>query len=171
MLIQNWLRRGVTRAPASALALCVACASDGSTDDAGEEEDPIVEACEHMEDGPNATHLAAQMAPYADVTAEHTRHDVTLIDDGGQNGGSVIFESGEAVDYLVFLDRDTPLAFFDASLASLPIEDSVNVTSCDAVAVQKTVEFPVGTVELRFGPTSETTVRLVIEEAHGMHDD
>jgi len=148
-----------------ALALS-ACATDGVDEDAGHEEehDPAEEACEHMEEGPSAAHTATLVAPYPDVSAEHTRHDVTLVDDGGQNGGAVVVEIEEAGDYIVFLDKDMPVAFLDASGNALTIEHDEPVDLCDAVARQKHVEFAVGSVEIRFGPTTETNVRLVVEE-------
>ena len=158
-------------APIVVLVNGVACASDGGSEDAGhEEEDPAEEACEHMADGPAASHTATLAAPYPNVNAEHTRHDVTLVDDAGQLRGTVVYEVGEATDYLVFFDKDIPVAFFDSLGVEIAAEGSEAVTLCDEVAVQKTVELGVGSVELRFGPTSETTVSVVIEEAGG-HED
>lgn len=148
------------------------CATDGVDEDAGHEEehDPAEEACEHMEEGPTATHTATLNAPFPDVSAEHTRHDVTLIDDGGQNGGSVALEIPEAGEHLVFLDRDVPVTFLDVGGTPIDVELDEPVDLCDVVARQKHVEFAVGTVEIRFGPTTETFVRLVVEESDEEHD-
>lgn len=155
----------------SLVAALAACASDGVDEDAGtgEEEDPIEEACEHMEEGPSAAHTATLAAPYPDVSAEHTRHDVTLVDDGGQNGGAVTFEVDEDGEHLVFLDKDIPVAFRDVGGEAFDVLLSEPVDACDSVAIQKHVTFEVGTVELRFGPTTESTVRIVIEEVGEEH--
>jgi hypothetical protein len=169
MIVMKMIRRFAV--PALVLATSVACASDGGPEDAGhEEENPAEEACEHMADGPSASHTAALAAPFPSVSAEHTRHDVTLVDDAGQYRGTVVYEVGEEADYLVFLDRDIPVAFYDASGNAITVEHSEPVEECDDVVVVKHLELAVGTIELRFGPTTETTVRLVIEEGGEDHD-
>jgi hypothetical protein len=158
-------------APALVLTMGVACASDGGSEDAGhEEEDPAAEACEHMVDGPNENHTATLAAPFPTVNTEHTRHDVTLVDDAGEYRGTVQYEVSAEADYLVFLDRDVPLAFFDSSGNALAVEQSEPVDECEDVVIVKHVPLAVGTVELRFGPTTESTVRLVIEAGGEGHD-
>lgn len=165
----SWMRAFVVVA-AGAASTSVGCADGGDgDDDAGEEEDITEVACEHMIEGPASAHDATTSAPFPDVTAEHTRHDVALVDVAGGKGGSVAYEAASETDYAVFLSVDIPIAFYDSSGAELAVEESAAVDACDEVAVQKTVELPVGTVELRLGPTTETSVSLVIEAAGG-HD-
>jgi hypothetical protein len=81
-----------------ALGGAVACSPPGEGEGEGEgEEDPFAEACEHMAEGPaNAVTASLDVASLPDVSAPHTRHDVTLVDvDGGGEGvdvgGSVAF--------------------------------------------------------------------------------
>ena len=62
-----------------------------------------------------------------------------------------------------------PLAVFSANGEPIAIESTVAVDACAAVVVGHTVELAIGTAELRFGPTTTTTVRAVIEHA-GPHE-
>lgn len=153
------------------VAGALACAGTGSDPDAGVEDDPDLEACEHMADGPAVDVTAAASVTEApSVSTAHTRFDVTLLDDGaGMYTGSVTYEADEAGDHAVYLDADLPLTVYDVAGAELPVEGSDPVSACAEVAIKKTVELPVGTVELRLGPSSASEVSLVVEGA--AHDE
>lgn len=151
--------------------LCfLGCPGAGEGEGEGEE-DPVFEACEHMVDGPDVDVTATLvLAGSPDVSDPHTRYDVVLVDDqGGAKVGSVAFGAAEATDHTVFLNADIPIAFFDGAGAPFEIEESItDVAQCTEVKAGHTVEFPVGTVEIRLGPTAESSVSLVIEA--GAHD-
>ena len=152
------------------------CPATGEGEGEGETEDPAAEACEHMAEGPaNAVTAGADLASSPDVSAAHTRHDIALVDLDGAGagtylGGSAAYAVVEAGDHTIFLDVDVPLTLVSSSGDAIAIEATAAVDTCADVAVAHTVELPIGTVELRFGPTTTTTVRAVIEST-GSHDD
>jgi hypothetical protein len=152
---------------AASLACSLAC--DGYV----EEGTPEAEACEHAVDGPaNAVTASSSDDDGApDVSAEHTRHDVTLValpgDEG--NGGFVRLES-EGGEHIVFLTVDVPLAFAQADGTAIEDELVRDETTCAEVVTSHHVELPVGIVSIGFGPTPETSVSIVIEPT-GAHED
>ena len=132
------------------------------------EESPDVEACEHLKVGPATAVTAAQSpasgAPPA-VAANHNRYDITLVDVTGGKGGVVTFSSTKAGDYRVSLNKDVPFAIIDGA-----IEETVKgSTECTELKARHTFELGVGTWTFEFGPTAETEVGLVIEEAAHAH--
>lgn len=153
-----------------------ACGDDAADDGAGgaggehaHGEDVDAEACEHFADGPfNDVTASADTAAAPDVGAEHTAHRITLVDDGGQSGGFVRFEAGEATDFVFFLDGDVPLAITDGSGAAVALEESCDPAACSdacaAIAGRHVVPLAVGTYFLELGPTPATEVALVHEE-------
>ena len=144
-------------------------ASSACGDDAGgshEELDPEADACEHMVEGPNEEVTAiADMAGEAPDTGEHhTRWDIALVDDGGGtfNGyvDLVVEEEGESI---VFLDHDIPMTIWDAAGDEVPLlraDDSI--TACTEVDASNTYELGVGTYLLGFGPTTESSVSVIV---------
>lgn len=155
----------------------VACpgemSADAGTDAGHEEHDVEVELCEHMAEGPvEAVTAGADLAGAPDVSEEHTRFDVALIDDGNNMfEGSASFAADEDGEFFVALDADVPLAFFDGSGNAITIEATEDGSDvCDDVGVIHTIDLAVGTVELRFGPTGAAEVRVVIEHG-GEHED
>jgi hypothetical protein len=160
------------------LSLCVfAACGDDTTEEpapAGEEEgeeSPEEEACEHMVEGPSTAATAGATPDAAqDITAEHTRVDITLVDlESGEKGGSVTYEAAEEAEAAIFLNKDIPLVITDAQGNTLEIEGSAEVTLCDEVTVVHTVDMPLGVATLTFGPTTEADVSVVIEA--GEHED
>lgn len=148
---------------AMALAL-VAC--DEHDHDHG---DVNTELCEHMGSGPSiaVTAVADNTAPLPSVSEEHTRYDVTLVDFEGMKGGWVQFESTKATDYVIALNTTDAIEILDSSDQAIAIEMSGSNDDCTDVALQHTVDLPVGTVRIKVGPTSAETVQIVIEEAGG----
>ena len=133
------------------------------------------EACEHTKEGPfqdvTAT-AAADGAPSA--TFAHTAVRITLAEDADDNtkfSGYVTFAADEVAEFAFFLSADVPLAITDASDAAVEIEESADVAECTEVAKQHNADLEVGTYTLKIGPTSETSVSLVVEEANHEGDD
>ena len=133
------------------------------------------EACEHTKEGPfqdvTAT-AAADGAPSA--TFAHTAVRITLVedaDDNTQNSGYVTFAADEAAEFAFFLSADAPLAIMDANSAAVEIEESADVAECTEVAKQHNADLTVGTYTLKIGPTTETSISLVVEEANHEGDD
>ncbi|MEZ4432128.1 MAG: hypothetical protein R3F65_06910 [bacterium] len=152
-----------------ALLLPLAACDDHDHDDEHAHEDLTAEACEHGAEGPfQAVTAAAPVDAPAIQGYSHTRVDITLPAGPDGNGGAVAFNVSEAGDYNFFLTADVPIAFL-VDRAPLPIEDTVAVTECEAIAVHHTVELPAGEVFLMFGPTAATEVGVVFEAADHEH--
>ncbi|HVG57065.1 MAG TPA: hypothetical protein VNA24_00820 [Hyalangium sp.] len=143
-------------------ALVMGCGNDEETAD--------TEGCEHLQSGPaTAVTATANTTGAPAVSNDHRRYDITLTDVTGGKGGSVSFASAEAVDYVLFTSADVPVTVKDSSGMTVAPEESVKSSStCTEVKGRHTIPLAVGTYTLTFGPTTATTVSLVIEE--GSHD-
>lgn len=164
---------------ALSVTLCVAaCADDHDHDHAheeGETHSAVEEACEHVVSGPFVDVEAADTADAApSATHEHSAVNVTLPadpDDSAMQMGYVTFEADEAADFAFFLSADVAFAILDASGNEVEIEETEAVSECDEVAVEHVAELEIGTYTLLLGPTTETLVSLVVEEANHEGDD
>jgi hypothetical protein len=143
-------------------ALLAACGGGEAAD---------VEACEHLKEGPASSVTASATTNGAPaVSNDHRRYDVALVDITGGKGGTVTFAAAEAVDYILFTSADVPVAIKDANGMTVAAEASAkNSSECTEVKGRHTVPMKVGTHTLTFGPTTETSISVVIEEA--AHDD
>lgn len=129
------------------------------------------EGCEHLKEGPSAAVTAASGADSAPAVAgDHKRYDVTLIDVGGGKGGFVKFAAAQAVDFVFFLDANVPLEFLDATnMAVAPEASATSSTVCAEIKGRHLVPLEVGTYVLKLGPTTLTSVGIVVEEAAHDH--
>ena len=133
----------------------------------GEAPEADVEGCEHLQEGP-ATPVTATTAGTGApaVSNDHKRYDITLVDVSGGKGGAVSFAAGEAGDYILFLGADVPMKVTDSAGGTVTFEESAqSSTVCSEVKGRYVVPLEVGTYALTFGPTTESAVSLVIEEA------
>ncbi len=166
----QYISRGILMVSMAFVAAC------GEEHDHDEHHSIAEEACEHTKDGPfvdvTAT-AASDGAPSA--THAHKAVHVTLVEDANDatmNSGFVTFAADEAAEFAFFLSADVAFAITDPSGTDVDIEESADVAECSEVAKQHTADLEVGTYTLRIGPTSETMVSLVVEEAgHEEHDD
>jgi hypothetical protein len=102
------------------------------------------------------------------VSNDHHRYDITLTDVTGGKGGSVSFAVAAATDYILFTNTDVQVAVKDANGQTIAIAASANTsTQCTDIKGRYTVPLAVGTQTITFGPTTATSVSLVIEEAGG----
>lgn len=132
----------------------------------GEEVDHLLaEGCEHMEEGPEVAVTAGLDALSApDVSAGHTRFDITLQSVDGGMGGSVSYASGEEGDYVFYLSQDVSLTVADTNGVEVPLEASENPGEvCTFIVTYHTVELGLGTYTLTLGPTTATSVSLEAE--------
>ncbi len=130
------------------------------------------EACEHLKNGPAASVTATAASSGAPaIKSDHKRYDVTFVDITGGKGGYVTYAAAEKGDYLFFFDRAAPVKFFDGSNKEVaPERSESSSTSCAEVMARHTVPLEVGTYSLSFGPTTETSVKIVVEQnAHAEH--
>ena len=133
----------------------------------GEKNEADVEGCEHLQEGPAASVSATASASGAPaVSNDHKRYDISLpAGSGGNNVGSVSFAAAEASDYVFFLGSNVTLKVTNASGEAVTFEESAtSSTECTNVKGRYVAPLQVGTYTLTFGPTSDSSVSLVIEE-------
>ncbi|MFY0568840.1 hypothetical protein ACN28E_34150 [Archangium lansingense] len=138
----------------------------------GETNEADVEGCEHLQEGPNSAVTATASASGAPaVSNDHKRYDITLPAGSGGNVGSVSFAVAEASDYVFFLGSNVPLKVTNASGQEVEFEESATKSDqCTEVKGRYVAPLQVGTHTLTFGPTSESSVSLVIEETAHDHE-
>lgn len=153
----------------ASMAFVTACGDDH---DPEEHHSPAEEACEHTKEGPFEDITAKRAAGDGDgapsATHAHKAVRVTLVEDPNDaalNSGYVSYAADEAAEFAFFLSADVPFAILDASGNEVAIEESADVAECSEVAKQHVADLEVGTYTLRIGPSSETMVSLVVEEA------
>ena len=165
------------RAVLGALAIFAATSITGCGDDHDDHDNhgPAEEACEHTKEGPfedvTAT-AAADGAPSA--TFAHTAVHITLVEDADDNtkkSGYVTYNADEAAEFAFFLSVDVPMTITDANGAAVEIEESADVAECTEVAKQHNADLEIGTYTLKIGPTTESMISLVVEEASHEGED
>lgn len=123
-----------------------------------------------MADGPFADAAVGES-----IAVEHTRVNVTL-NDAGMGAqlyqGDVLFEAGEAAEYLFFLSEDVDVVVADADDNEIALEAEAASTICpNDIATILTYDLAVGTYTLSIGPTESETIGIVHEEAGGHSDE
>jgi hypothetical protein len=126
------------------------------------------ELCEHLEEGPfnPVTAVAASgtngTATGADVSAEHTRHDISL----GNATRSVTYQVAEVGEYVFGLTADLEVTVRTPAGAVVPQEGAVTSgLSCEVLKKKFAADLTqVGTYTLTFGGTAGS-VGLVVEHA------
>lgn len=147
-----------------------ACGEDHDDHDHGEEEVVFAEFCEHLAEGPEIAVTAsadAAAAPAAD--AEHTRYDITLVDDGNGMFVGSITRAIDAEDQIVALTEAIPYTVFGSDGTEVAIHEDLGAPSeCTLIASARHFEMPIGTVTLTFGPTDVQTFSMAVEASdHG----
>jgi hypothetical protein len=139
----------------------------------GDEETADNEACEHLQEGPaTSVNASASETGAPSVSNDHRRYDIALTDVTGGKGGTVSFAASEAADYILFTGADVPVTVKSGSGQTIAAKASVKSSSvCTEVKGRHTFPLSVGTYTLTFGPTTATSVSLVIEEDDGDHKD
>lgn len=135
------------------------------------EESADAEACEHLQKGPATSVTASASTSGAPaVRNDHRRYDITLADVTGGKGGSVSFAAAEATDYILFTSAKVQVGVKDSNGMAVTAEESVESSSaCAEVQGRHTFPLKVGTYTLTFGPTTASSVSIVIEESADGH--
>jgi hypothetical protein len=138
----------------------------------GDEESPDVEGCEHLKEGPAAAITASASGTGAPaVSNDHKRYDISLTDVTGGKGGSVSFAASEGTDYILFTSADVPVVVKGSNGQTVAPEASVKTSSeCTEIKGRHTFGLSVGTYTISFGPTTATSVSLVVEEGGSDHE-
>jgi len=142
-------------------ALLIACNNANEAD---------VEGCEHLKEGPaSAVTATASTSGAPAVSNDHKRYDITLPAGTGGNVGSVSFASAKASDYVLFVGADVPVKVTGSS-GDVAFEETAKASEqCTEVKGRHVVPLGVGTYTLTFGPTTQSSVSLVIEEHAHSH--
>lgn len=127
-----------------------------------------IEACEHLKEGPAVAVQAVSPSATAsipNISEPHKRYDITLVASGSEFVGKVQYNSAAASEYIVFLNQDVPLTLFDTNNARVSIENSATGSAeCAEVKGRHLVDLGVGTYTLSFGPTTVSSLSVVIEK-------
>lgn len=135
-----------------------------------EDENPDVEGCEHLKEGPASAVTAAATATGAmAIAADHKRYDVSLVDVTGGKGGVVTFAAAKEEDYIFFLSADVPVKFSAGGMAIAPESMAKSSPTCAEIKARYVVPLKVGTTQLDLGPTTQTSVGIVVEAAAHEH--
>nr|WP_211486995.1 hypothetical protein [Corallococcus exiguus] len=138
----------------------------------GDEEEAHVdeEGCEHLQEGPAAAVTAAVSGMGPAVSNDHKRYDIALVDIAGGKGGAVSFAVSEATDYVLYMSAPVPVTVTNSRGVAVEFEESATSSSlCTDIKGRHVVPLTVGTHTLTFGPSTLSSVSLVIEES-GEHD-
>lgn len=147
-------------------------ASCETAEDTGEHqhEDPAEEACEHAQLGPFVDVVGtADAASGPNVGIEHTAFRVTLPADGSDFVGYVSFAAATAGELAVYLSRNVPYEVVDGSGTVVSASTFESTSPCSELAGAMTLDVPIGTVFIRFGPTA--TADLLVVAEIGAHSD
>jgi hypothetical protein len=133
-------------------------------DDDGEHEDPDVEGCEHLTEGPyqEVTVSAGRDAEAPWVAANHVSYTIGLL---AGAPGYVTYDSTVAGDAYLFLDQSVGVKVFTSDGTEVPLESSATSSeACTQVKGRHVVEVGVGVhyIELTAGG-GVASVNLVIE--------
>ena len=102
-----------------------------------------------------------------EIGSDHTRYEISLPEANGQRAGRVTFVVDHGGEFIFGLSRDVPMQRLPAAGGETPATTKTNSEACSELAVKHTVDLTVGTYVVRFGPTSEQTVNVVVEhESH-----
>ncbi|RKH57863.1 hypothetical protein [Corallococcus aberystwythensis] len=154
----------------SALLLSTALLAAGCGGDDEDEAHADEEGCEHLQEGPAVNVTAAVSGAGPAVSNDHKRYDIALVDVAGGKGGTVSFAVSEATDYVLYASTPVPVKVTNGSGATVEFEESSNSsTLCTDIQGRYIVPLTVGTHTLTFGPSTLSSVSLVIEES-GEHD-
>jgi hypothetical protein len=139
-------------------------------DDDGEHEDPDIEGCEHLTEGPyqEVTVSAGRDAEAPWVAANHVSYTIGLL--AGAPGYVTYDSTGEGDAYL-FLDQSVGVKVFASDGTEVPLESSATSSeACVEIKGRHVVEVGVGVyyIELTAGD-GLAAVNLVIEASDHAH--
>jgi hypothetical protein len=135
-------------------------------DKPGEEENPNVEACEHIEMGPAVALTAAttSSASAPKLGDDHKRYDVSMVDVTGGKGGYVSFAASKAGEYIFFTTAPVTLKVKTSAMADVAVESSAAmIAECTQVKGRFVYDLEVGTYIIAIGPETVDKVSFVVE--------
>ncbi len=133
-----------------------------------EAHDAETELCEHLQGGASRAVTATAEAEGAPgIADDHTRYEVSLPEVNGQREGHVTFAVDHGGEYLFGLSRDVPVELRPAAGGDAVALTKSTPDVCEELAAVHSAELGVGTYVLRFGPTGEQAVDVVVEHHHG----
>ncbi len=144
----------------------VACGDEHS------HEDPDVEGCEHLTEGPyTAITATADTTGAPTIAADHMAYTVSLPAGASGNSGHVAFAADDAVPWVFYLDQTVTAAFTTSAGAPItPSESATSSAACPEIAGRFVVPLEVGTAFLQLSSPTVSTVNVVVEPALVDHD-
>ncbi len=132
------------------------------------EEDPAVDGCEHMIEGPAETIAASATAADApSISAPHRRYDIALT--GGE--GFVSFDADEEAEFYFFVNGSVSLAVTDSNDQTVAMEEELaSVDECTEVASGFVFDFAAGSYTLHFTNGGDEVQVVPFENAEHDHD-
>ena len=129
------------------------------------EETADVGACKQLQEGPaSAITASATVAGAPAVSNDPRRYDISFVDGTDGKGGSVSFAVARANHYTLFLNGVVSVVVRDANGQVVGVTAS-GTGSSECFDIQRQHFFPleVGTYSITFGPTTASSVSLVID--------
>ncbi|MFH1812484.1 MAG: hypothetical protein ABIJ09_27375 [Pseudomonadota bacterium] len=164
---------------ALAMLLSGACQPAGDADagaDAGEQAVDLLHlaehVCTHFQTGtPHAVTASASRDPGADeVQIEHDVFAAGLVAFEGDQGGYLRVVPSAAGHIAFFFNKDLPVAVEDDGGATLTVhEQLLQPSTCASIQKIAVYELEAASYYLKLGPSSETAVDIVAEEAAHEH--
>jgi hypothetical protein len=130
-------------------------------------EDPDVEGCEHLTEGPYTTITATAASTGAPaIAADHMAYTVTLPAGGAGNSGFVSFAAADAVPMIFYTDQTVTAAFTTSAGAPItPTQTGTSSAACAEIMGRHVVPLEVGTAFLQLSSPTVSSVNVVVEPA------
>ncbi|MEZ4475365.1 MAG: hypothetical protein R3F60_32130 [bacterium] len=132
---------------------------------------PIEVGCAHFTYGDPQPRTAALADPGegATIAAVHQRYEIAL-PGSADAPGLIAFQAGLPGDFYFMLGTDVPFELRAEGAVVASMSSVAPGDECAEAAMVHAYALEIGTYELRFGPTAETSVVLVAHMAGQDHD-
>ena len=147
-------------------ALCVAACHEHT------HEDPDIEGCEHLTEGPYVAVAATAMSSGAPaIDDNHMAYTVTLPAGATGNSGFVSFAATDANPMIFYVDQTVTSAFTTSAGAAItPTQSGTSSPVCTEIKGRHVVPLEVGTAFLQLSSPTVSSVNVVVEPALVDHE-
>jgi len=125
--------------------------------------------CRFLEGKVVASMTASPLVEGAPEVVANRRYDVTLVDVPGGKGGSVVFKVGDSPPAYVLMSADVPLSISDGPNPPRPSTGAASVSGCPELKADHMFVPSADRMTLTFGPTSLSSVIVVVTHGQYMH--
>ncbi len=93
--------------------------------------------------------------------------ELTLVGEGSQKSGSVVFSADEVGHFAFGIDKDLPISIVDSAGQPVLLDRTVKGSEmCSELAVRHTAMLSIADYTITFGPTDATSIKVVAEESN-----